>query len=101
MKDNHDSLKESFEKELEQLHQETVLSPNFRRKKTIFWCIRTVIALTLFIMLWEHKWVKWGLIIYIPLSLISLFSIYGSQKILNKKIERTRTNIEKLNNENH
>lgn len=88
------SLKEAFEKELENIQSQTVLSPAYRRKKTIIWAIRTLIAIVLFIIFWKHTWVRWLLIAYIPLNLFSLFSIYGSKALMDKKIEKTRRKIE-------
>lgn len=94
MSEQDPSLKEAFENELENIKSETVLSPAYRRKKTIIWAIRTLIAIVLFVIFWKHTWVRWFLIAYIPLNLFSLFSIYGSKALMNKKIEKTRRKIE-------
>lgn len=90
------NLKDSFEKELEKIKMETILSPEYKRKKTIVWAVRTVIAICLFFFLWEHKWVRWALIAYIPLNFFSLISIYGGSALLNRKINRTHKKIEAL-----
>ncbi|MEP0386695.1 hypothetical protein [Dokdonia sp.] len=94
MEEQEDSLKDAFEKELESIQSETVLSPQYRRRKTIIWAIRTLIAIALFIIFWKHTWVRWALIAYIPLNVFSLFSIYGSKALLDKKINKTRRAIE-------
>ncbi|WP_299678774.1 hypothetical protein [uncultured Dokdonia sp.] len=88
------SLKDDFEKELEKLQSDTVLSPQYRKRKTIIWLIRTIIACILFVIFWKHTWVRWALIAYVPLNLFSLFSIYGSKAIMNRSIQKTRRKIE-------
>jgi len=90
------NLKDSFEKELEKIKGETILSPEYRRKKTIIWGIRTMIAIILFVIFWKHNWIRWLLIAYIPLNLFSLITIYGGNAILNRKINRTRNKIDKM-----
>lgn len=94
MEEAENNLKDSFEKELEKIKPDTILSPEYRRKKTIMWAIRTIIAIILFVVFWEHKWVRWGLIAYIPLNLFGLLAIYGGNSFLNKKINRTRKKID-------
>jgi len=92
--EEENNLKESFEAEIEKYKDDTILSPEYRRKKMILWLIRTIIAVILFIVFWEYKWVRWGAILYIPLNLFSLFSIYGFNKILNRKMNRTMNKID-------
>jgi hypothetical protein len=94
MEEQEDSLKDAFENELEKIQSETVLSPQYRRRKTVIWAIRTLIAIVLFIIFWKHTWVRWFLIAYVPLNLFGLFSIYGSKALLDKKINKTRRAIE-------
>jgi len=94
------SLKEQFERELENIQSKARLSPEQKKRKFIFWCIRTLIAIVLYVIFWKHQWVRWSLIIYIPLNLLSLFAIYGSNFLLQKKIERTRRKIEEAEKQN-
>jgi len=89
-----ENTKEIFDKELEKLKPNTVLSPEYRRKKAILWAIRTTLAVGLIILLWEYKWVRWSLVFYVPLNLFSLVSIFGWNIFLKKKIERTNKTIE-------
>lgn len=96
MKQEENNLKDTFEKELEKIKRETVLSPEFKRKKTILWGIRTIFAVILCVIFWEHNWIRWIAIAYIPLNLFSLLAIYGGKAILNKKIARTKTKIDAI-----
>jgi len=89
-------VKNTFKNEMDILEKEAMLSPEYRRKKTIMWCFRTIIAIILFYVLWDYKWTKYVLMVYIPLSLFSLFAIYGFNTILKKKMNSTRTKIETL-----
>lgn len=92
MKEDNNYLN-SFEEELEKIKSNTVLSPEYKRKKLILWFIRTLIAVCLYFFSWKYTWVRWSLIVYIPLNLISLISIFGWNIFLNKKINTTRNVI--------
>ena len=91
-----DDLKNQFEEELAKAQQDSVLSPEYRRKKLIMYVIRTAIAIALFYWLWEHQWVKWLLWVYIPLNLIFLVAIFVMPYALKKKIQKTQQKIEEL-----
>lgn len=91
---SENNLREEFEKEVEQLQNEGVLSPEYRRRKLIMYAVRTTIAIILYVVFWKHQWVRWSLWAYVPLNLLGLFAIVGSAYFLNKKIERTREKIE-------
>lgn len=97
-------LSESFKRELEEAKANTILDPAYRKKKLIFWIIRTIISIVLYIIFWDHDWVKWSLTLTVPLSLFSLFTITISPYLLKRKIERTMNrigDIQKLNKESN
>jgi hypothetical protein len=89
------SFKDSFKNELEAISNDPILAPTYRRKKLILWTIRTTFSIILYVFLWKHEWVKWTLILTVPLSLFSLFIIAAGPYFLKQKIERTRQNIER------
>ena len=91
-----EDFKQQFEEELRKAQENPVLSPEFRRKKLLMYLIRTVIAVILFYVFWEYEWVKWLLYAYIPLNLISLFSIFGVPYFLKRKIRNTQEKIDAL-----
>ncbi|MFK7783346.1 hypothetical protein [Psychroserpens sp.] len=91
-----EDLKEQFENEMEKVQQDNVLSPEYRRKKLIMYVIRTVIAIVLFYVFWEHQWAKWMLYVYIPLNLIFLVSIFVMPYFLKRKIKSTQQIIDEL-----
>ncbi|MCG8386835.1 MAG: hypothetical protein MJA30_14895 [Cytophagales bacterium] len=97
-----ESIKEAFEKELGSITPGTVLSAQYRRKKLVAWCTRTVLVMVLYILFWNYEWVRWTLIGYVPLNLFGLWSIYGWNAMMQKKIARTREKAEeadRLSNE--
>lgn len=87
------SLKNNLESELSKIEEEKIFSSEYRSKKLITYLIRTGLALTLYILFWQHQWVKWSLTVYIPLNLLSLFSIFGLYYLLKRKLERVRRKI--------
>lgn len=91
-----EDFKQQFEEELNKAQENTVLSPKYKRKKLMIYVIRTTISIVLFYMFWEYNWVRWFLVLYIPLNLFSLVSIFGWTYFLNKKINQTREKIEEL-----
>ncbi len=96
MEQNENSLKDFFEIEVEKVKKETILSPEYRRKKTIIWGIRTFISIILFIIFWKYNWVRWVLIAYIPFNILSLVSIYGVNTILNGKMDKIKKKIDEI-----
>ncbi|MBK7681876.1 MAG: hypothetical protein IPJ26_05065 [Bacteroidetes bacterium] len=92
--ENNETLSESFKRELDHAKISTTLDPAYRKKKLVLWAIRTTISVILYVIFWKHNWVKWSLLLTIPLSLFSLFTIIGSPYLLKIKIERTKKKIE-------
>lgn len=92
--DNNETLSESFKRELDQATTSTILDPAYRKKKLVLWAIRTTLSVILYVIFWKHNWVKWSLLLTIPLSLFSLFTIIGSPYLLKRKIERAKKKIE-------
>ena len=93
MSNTRDSLKQSFLKELDGISQQTVLNPAYRTRKLMMWVIRTIIAVILYIVFWKYQWVRTTLIVTIPLSLLSLLSIFSWNYLLKRKIKATHEKI--------
>ena len=93
---NNETISDSFKKELEIILSNPILDPAYKRKKLIFWIIRTSLSVVLYIIFWEYNWVRWSLLLAIPLSLASLFLIVGSSYIIKRKIEKTTKKIEEV-----
>lgn len=97
MSDN--TAKESFERELREIEASEILSPAYKKKKLMAYAVRTVIMVAIYYFLWEFVWVRWTLLLYIPLNLFGLVMILGAEHFLKKKIETTRSKIEELDRE--
>lgn len=91
-----DPLRDQFEEELNRMRENTILSPAYRRKKILIWIVRTAIAAAAYYFLWEYKWIRWTLLIYVPVSLVSLLSIVGWSILLNRKIDQTRQQVDEF-----
>ncbi len=95
---NNETLSESFKKDLDAASTNTILDPAYRKKKLILWTVRTTISVVLYVIFWKYNWVKWSLLLTIPLSLFSLFTIIVSPYLLKRKIEQTRNKIDEAEN---
>ena len=93
MPNTKDSLNQAFLKELDGISEQTVLNPAYRTRKVMMWAIRTIIAVILYIVFWKYQWVRTTLIVTIPLSLLSLLSIFSWNYLLKRKISATREKI--------
>ena len=91
-----EKLSGNFKKELEAISKGTILNTGYRRKKLILWIVRTIISITLYILFWKYSWIKWTLLLTVPLSLFSLLSIIGWNYFLNKKVAKTNEKLEKI-----
>lgn len=92
--ENNETLSESFKKGIDSASTNTILDPAYRKKKLVLWTVRTNISVVLYIVFWKYHWVKWSLLLTIPLSLFSLFTIVVSPYLLKRKIEQTRNKID-------
>jgi hypothetical protein len=63
------------------------------------WAIRTVIAVVIYYFLWDVKWVRWSLWLYVPLNLFLPISLLGGNYFLNKKIERVSKRVDEMEEE--
>ncbi len=90
---NETTLQESFETELADVSKHTVLSPHYRKKKLIFWALRTVILMLLYVIFWKHDWVRKSLYFTIPLTLLSLSTIIAMPYLIRKKIQKTERKV--------
>lgn len=91
-----ESLKASLQKDLDGISNETVLSPAYRKRKLIMWAIRTLITVILYFIFWQYQWVRATLIVTIPLSVLSLLSIFSWNYLLKRKMQATRKKIDSM-----
>ena len=71
------SFQYSFEEE-EEYQRSKIRSAKQKRIKLIVW---SIIAIILYYILWDYKWIRWTLILYIPWTLFKLIVINNNIKI--------------------
>jgi len=91
MEDSRQNLIE----EIDDLSDQHRLSSSYKKKKLIIWAVRTVLSAVLYVIFWKYEWVRWTLILYIPLSLFNLLMIIGFNFILDRKVKTLRSKIDK------
>lgn len=90
-------LKHEFDKEIINIEKSPIFSPKYQKNKLLAYFVRTFFTITLFILFWKYTWIKWASIIYAPINIFSLFSIFGWTFLIKQKIRKTRKKIEKAN----
>lgn len=86
--------KKSLREEIEELSRQERLTPAYRKKKLIIWTVRTGLSVVLYVIFWKYEWVRWTLILYVPLALFNLIMLLGFNYILDKKINKIRSRID-------
>ena len=88
-----EEYKNRLRQEIEDLSQKERLSADYRKKKLIIWFVRTILSVILYILFWKYEWVRWTLVLYIPLSLFNLVMLLQYNKMLDKKLDKIRSQI--------
>ena len=89
-----DSYKEEFKKAVDNVYAEYRLPKAYRRKKLVMWSVRTILTIIIYIIFWKYEWIRWTLILYIPLSLFNLFALLGWNILIRKKTEKIKRKID-------
>jgi hypothetical protein len=56
--ENNETIGDSLKRELDAISTNTILNPEFRKKKLILWAIRTSVSVVLYIIFWKYDWIK-------------------------------------------
>jgi len=91
MEDSRQNLIE----EIDDLSDRHRLSSSYKKKKLIIWTVRTVLSAVLYVIFWKYEWVRWTLILYVPLSLFNLLMIFGFNFILDRKVQSLKSKVDK------
>ncbi|HEX6849741.1 MAG TPA: hypothetical protein VF144_22290 [Chitinophagaceae bacterium] len=89
-----EEYKKNLLKEIDELSNRERLSSAHKKKKLIIWTVRTNLSVILYIIFWKYEWVRWTLILYVPLTLFNLVMILGFNFILDRKISKLRSRID-------
>jgi hypothetical protein len=90
------NFKDTLNKEVDEVTTEYLMPDTYRRKKLLIWVVRTALTVVLYIVFWTYEWIRWTLLLYVPLSLFNLSLLLGWNFILNWKVKRLRKKIEKI-----
>ena len=91
-----EKISDQLQNELENLSASPLLDPAFRRKKLVIWTVRNTITAILYIIFWKYEWVRWTLFLGIPLAVFSLLTIALFPWLLERKMNRARKSMQKL-----
>ena len=89
-----EDYKKSLREEIEEFSNQQRLTSAYRKKKLIIWTVRTVLSVVLYVIFWEYEWVRWTLVLYVPLSLFNIIMLLGFNFILDKKVNKLRSRID-------
>ena len=89
-----EEYKKDLLKEIDDLSEQQRLSAAYKKRKLIIWTVRTALSVVLYIIFWKYEWVRWTLILYVPLSLFNLIMLLGFNFILDKRVNKLRSRID-------
>ena len=89
-----EKYKVDLKQEIDDFSKEHRLSSSYRKRKLIAWCVRTILSVILYVIFWKYEWVKWTLVLYIPLTLFNLVMIFWFNRIVDKKANELRSRID-------
>jgi len=86
-------MNEELEDELTKFEQEHLVSEKEIRGKLIRWVVRNLITVLLYVYFWHIPWVKYTLFVTVPLAIIGLVMIFGYNRMIERRVEKTRAKI--------
>ena len=89
-----ENYKRDLLKEIDDLSEQQRLSSAYKKKKLVIWTVRTILSIVLYIIFWKYEWVRWTLILYVPLALFNLVMILGFNYILDKRANKIRSRLD-------
>ena len=92
-----EKYKEDLKAEVEQFSRENRMNIAYKRRKLIAWFIRTILSAILYIIFWKHEWVRWTLVLYIPLTIFNLVMILGFNYLVDRKMKELNSKIDQIN----
>lgn len=89
-----ESYKEEFKREIDDFYSDNQMPKQYRRKKLVIWFVRTTLTAIIYIIFWKYEWIRWTLLLYVPLSLFNLLTPLGWNFLLRKKTNALKRKIE-------
>lgn len=91
-----DNFKNETKAELNELLNSEVFDKIYLRKKIIALVIRTLLSIILYIIFWKYNWVKWVLVIHLPLFILNLWLVFKMPNKLKSKIEKLDSKLDEI-----
>lgn len=88
-----EEYKNNLNQEIDDFSKEYRMSSAYRKRKLIIWCVRTALSAILYIIFWKYEWVRWTLVLYIPLAIFNLVMILRFNQMLDKKVDILRSRV--------
>ncbi|WP_183496516.1 hypothetical protein [Neolewinella aquimaris] len=73
--------------------ENTMLSPAYRRKKYALFLMRAICLASLYFLLWDYTWLRWTLIVALPILGFQFFSLVGWRYFLERKLQRMQEGV--------
>ena len=88
--------KDELKAEIQQFSNESKLGKTYLKRKLIAWIFRTILTIIIYIIFWKYEWVRWTLLLYIPLSIFNIVMIFGFNRLVDKKVKDLNAKIDSV-----
>ena len=88
--------KDELKAEIQQFSNESKLDKKYLKRKLIAWIVRTILTIILYIIFWKYEWVRWTLLLYIPLTIFNIVMIFGFNRLVDKKVKELNAKIDSV-----
>lgn len=85
-----------YQERLNFIRSNSILSPVYFRKKILFWLLRTACIALIYFLFWKYNWVRWTLIVAIPVSILNIVSVFTWKYLLQQKLKRNEQELQEL-----
>ncbi len=87
-----------YQERLDYIRSNSILAPAYLRRKILFWILRTGIAALVYLIFWKFSWVRWTLVITVPISILNITSVFTWKYLLREKLRRNEQELAELEN---
>ena len=87
-------MKGPFEKEFDAVAPMAEAVRLRGRRSFVLWFVRWAITVALYVIFWKHEWVRWTLLLTVPLGLFALYLAYKNAFVLPKRMENLRARVQ-------
>ncbi|WP_336513977.1 hypothetical protein [Pollutibacter soli] len=85
-----------YQDRLNFIRSNSILSPVYFRKKILFWFLRSLSIAVIYFLFWKYHWVRWTLVLSIPVSVLNIVSVFTWKYLLQQKLKRNEQELHEL-----